>query len=498
MVVKAKKKAKITMAVLCGAVLTAGATPTVSDVGMSQDAATREVTITYGLSEVPAIVTLDIQTNGPNGWVSIGGEHIDCFSPDSDVWRKVEGKDTYSIKWHPDQSWPGGKASEARAVVSAWSPDNPPYYMVADISSAAAANAERYYPSVEFLPGGLLSNPAYRTTKLVMRKVMAKGVAWTMGNGGKLPSAAHPATLTNNYYIGVFEVTQGQWWQVAGYDNSMFTIEGAMRPVNRASYNEIRCASGNTTAWAGGNWPAPPHPGSFLYKLRKRTGLDFDLPGEGQWEFACRAGFAANMWGTGVEIGGSSDVNMPGRHRYNGGYLEGDSNDPPSSVGPSNALAVVGSYAPNAWGIYDMHGNVFELCLDWYEDDIGSIGGAINVDPENPSSTLAGKVAGATRVRRGGSYHVGATESRPTNRLGADPAGRAQQWGFRVACHAGEAAEHAASSFSANEEAITLSAGAVPSATSVRPLEARSSSGGESSAIAMDTFPDRGLFMILR
>ena len=481
------------------AALVVRATPTVSDVSMFPDSASGAVTISYRLLDAPAIVTLDIQTNGPSGWASIGGEHIDCFSSDSDVWKKVSGDGVYAIKWHPGQSWPGGKAVEVKAVVSAWSPDNPPDYMVADLSSSAAANTERYYPSVEFLPGGLLANPAYRTTKLVMRKIMAAGRQWTMGTGSSGAQASHAVTLADNYYIGVFEMTQAQWYQVAGYKNFQFTTEGAMRPANCVCYNEIRCASGNTKTWAGGNWPDPPYAGSFLDKLRSRTGLDIDLPGEAQWEYACRAGHAANEWGTGVTIGNSdNDPNMPGRHKNNGGYRAGESADPPSTIGPTNATAIVGSYAPNSWGLYDMHGNVFELCLDWYEDNILSLDGAVNIDQSAPAKTLAGQVAGTTRVRRGGSYHVGTGSSKPTNRLGAPPDGRAQQWGFRLACPAGNAATHAAASSGENDVPVAISSGSLSTATPALALDARSCSVAESDASELDTFPPEGMCLIFR
>ena len=487
-----RKRKPCFLPAVMGAALAAGAA-TVSDINILQDAVTREVTITYSLSGAPAIVTLDIQTNGPSGYASIGGEHIDCFSSDSDVWRKVSTDGTCTIKWHPDQSWPGGKATEVKAVVSAWSSDNPPDYMVADISSSAAANTERYYPSVDFLPGGLLGNPAYRTTKLVMRKVMATGIPWTMGTGDNSTSV----TLTNNYYIGVFEMTQGQFYQIAGYDKSAFKTEGAMRPANLVYFNELRCASGNTSAWAGGNWPNPPYAGSFLDKLRRRTGLDFDLPGEAQWEYACRAGHSVSEWGNGVPIGDGSE--MPGRHRYNGGFFEGATSWPSTgTTGPTNGLAIVGSYAPNSWGLYDMHGNVFEMCVDWFESSIAALNGRVNVDPENPANTLGGNVVGTKRVRRGGSWHVGASESKSTNRLDMDPAARSECWGFRVICHAGNAATHASSSSGENAAPVALTAGIYPASASVQPLEARSFSISASDVGEIDTFPAKGMYIIFR
>ncbi len=434
----------------CVCALMADGVPEAGNVTMTQDASSREVTITYALTNAPAVVTLDIQTNGPNGWVSIGGEHIDCFSPDSDVWRKVEGKDTYSIKWHPDQSWPSNKVTVAdggvKAVVTAWALDDTPDYMVVDIANAAEKNSQRYYPSAEFLPGGLLGRDEYRTTKLVMRKVRAKNVRWTMGSiyeqGRTANEATHDVVFTNNFYIGVFEVTQSQFYQVAGFNNSAYKIDGAMRPVNQVSFNALRCAAVTSATYAGNGSPADkPYTGSFLDILNSRTGLDFDLPGEAQWEFACRAGHGESRWGDGSYFSsGTDDLGVPGRCWYTGGKLWTGTEwilVNSAVAGPTNGTAIVGSYAPNSWGIYDMHGNQYEYCLDWFEDDISSLGGAINIDPANPLNTLAGKVAGSTRVRRGGAYHTVASACRPAARLGCNPATADGTWGFRLVCRAG-------------------------------------------------------------
>ena len=207
------------------------AVPEVSNVTMTQ-AANRLVTITYQLTEA-AVVTLDIQTNANTsaaandpGWTTIGG--VAVCNAQGDVWKQISGKATYTITWQPDQSWKGPDengfkiaANGARARVTAWPLDNTPDYMVADISAAAQPNTQKYYPSVEFLPGGLLSNSDYRTTSVVMRKIMAKGVEWTMGSTAderardSAREATHKVTLTNNYYIGVFPVTQTQWGLVA-------------------------------------------------------------------------------------------------------------------------------------------------------------------------------------------------------------------------------------------------------------------------------------------
>ena len=435
--------------VACACALMADGVPEAGNVSMTQDPFSREVTITYTLANAPAVVTLDIQTNGPNGWVSIGGEHIDCFSQDSDVWKKVSGKETYTIKWNPDLSWPSNKVTLAdggvKAVLTAWALDDTPDYMVADITSAAEPNSQRYYPSVDFLPGGLFGKDDYRTTKLVMRKIHAKNVRWTMGSvlepSRTASEATHDVTLTNNYYIGVFEVTQTQFQQIAGFNNSSFKIEGAMRSANMVSFNALRCATVNSATYAGSGLPTDaPYAGSFLDILNRRTGLDFDLPGEAQWEYACRAGHGEGRWGDGSYISDATDAGIPGRCQYTGGKIWNGSEyvlPSGSTTGPTNGTAIVGSYVPNSWGLYDMHGNQYEYCLDWYEADISSLNGAINIDPENPLNTRAGQVAGAKRVRRGGAYHTVATACRPAARIDFDPKSADSTWGFRLVCRAG-------------------------------------------------------------
>ena len=234
-------KKLIAVAFACAAfAVCADDVPEVSGITMTQGSGSRLVTITYNLANAAAVVTLDIQTNVTgNVWASIGGENIQHVS--GDVWKKVE-TGAHTITWHPDLSWPDHQIADggARAVVTAWSVDNPPDYMVVNISSTAVTNSETYYPSVEFLPGGLLSNSLYRTSSLVMRKIPAQGVTWEMGSGttetGRATDGSetmHTVTLTNNYYIAVFETTQEQWAQVqtANPTPSKFSTARAMRPV---------------------------------------------------------------------------------------------------------------------------------------------------------------------------------------------------------------------------------------------------------------------------
>jgi formylglycine-generating enzyme required for sulfatase activity len=436
---------------------TADVVPEVSGVTMTQPVTQRRVTISYRLEKAPAIITLDVQTNKTGAatdvaadWVSVGGEALNATT--GDVWKKVAVGD-HEIVWCPDVSWRGQQVAAARAVVTAWSADNPPDYLVVDLTEGAAANSERYYPAVEFLPGGLLANKDYRTTRLVMRRIPACDATWTMGSTalmegdwGRVAKSekTHLVTLTNDYYIGVFEITQQQYLLVQpdGYANkggaAYFTNENEMRPAEYMTYNEIRNSEKSATADTAFDWPNDPNSGSFLGKLRTKTGLKFDLPSEAQWEFACRAGTTSGYWNDGSAIvGKDSDANVErlGRTKNNGGYV--GSAEPAATVGATNGTATVGSYAPNAWGLYDMHGNVWELCLDWYEDDIVSFDGRVNIDPTDSTKTLSG-ATGANRVRRGGGWQNTADYARSASRMSRAPNSASNNVGFRLVLPVGE------------------------------------------------------------
>ena len=401
-----KKMLIIAGAAGAASISVADVTPVVSGVTMTQPSGTRLTTITYSLS-APAVVTFDVQTNytegGATKWASIGGEAV-CNAQGA-VWRKVTTADlkngSYEITWRPDLSWPDHVIGDggARAVVTAWALDNTPDYMVVDISATAAPDTQKYYPAAEYLPGGILSNQNYRTTKLVMRKIMAKDVEWTMGSTGTetqretYRESPHQVSLTNNYYIGVFPVTQSQW-ALANSRTARFAVEGSMRPMENVCYNEIRQSSSYTSN-STYNWPHEPNPDSYIGKLRLKTNIDFDLPSEAQWEFACRAGNGVGYWGDGSAVlNGSPDANLDNIGRYLGNNPGGSASD--TSLAPARgATAIVGSYMPNNWGLYDMNGNVWEWCLDWS----GTL--AYGTDPKGSSS-------GASRVFRGGSWVYGA------------------------------------------------------------------------------------------
>ena len=131
---------------------------------------------------------------------------------------------------------------------------------------------------------------------------------------------------------------------------------------------------------------------------------------------------------------------MLGRNERNGGRVQSGTSyvDPAASCGATNGTAVVGSYAPSDWGLYDMHGNVYEWCLDWYADDITGIDGKVNIDPATPANTLSGTPAvGSARVKRGGGWSSLAGDCRPAFRSSGSTGNQLNYNGLRVICTAG-------------------------------------------------------------
>lgn len=176
------------------AVVSANAAPKVSNVTFAQDSiSSRKVTITYKLETEPAIITIDILTNG----VSIGERHLTGFAGDAN--RVVSTGDVRTVYWYPDRSWPDNKSDNAKAVVTAWATNAPPNYMVVNLTDGVTS----YYTSEESLPDGGLANDVYRTERMVFRKIPARGVTWRMGSpegelGRQADEKPHLVTLTKD------------------------------------------------------------------------------------------------------------------------------------------------------------------------------------------------------------------------------------------------------------------------------------------------------------
>ena len=205
-----------------------------------------------------------------------------------------------------------------------------------------------------------------------------------------------------------------------------------MRPVESVCYNEIRMADNSTSVHADAlDWPNPPYSGSFLGRLRAKFNneIDFDLPSDAEWEFACRAEHGDNEWNNGSTYNSSSTLTStePGRHKDNGGKDPGTKANNYSErtlVDDTQGTATCGSFAPSTWGLYDMHGNVGEWCLDWYQDDLTGTDGSV-------------VVSGTQRVRRSGLASDASLHHRCAARTSNAPTFRHQYIGLRLACRAG-------------------------------------------------------------
>jgi formylglycine-generating enzyme required for sulfatase activity len=211
-------------------------------------------------------------------------------------------------------------------------------------------------------------------------------------------------TLTRGFWMGKFEVTQGQWKRIVGALPGDATVgEGDDLPVHSVNYAEAGefCRRLTARAHASGELPEE---------------WEFRLPTEAQWEYACRAGTTtATAFGDKLS---SRQANFAGKP-YNG-----------AEAGPALGRAVpVGRYAPNAWGLHDMHGNAFEWCRDWYhsrlpggdDPDLSSVQGTMNRDGTY------------SRVRRGGAWNDDGMYCRSAFRLRYEPERRSDHIGFRVA-----------------------------------------------------------------
>ena len=297
-------------------------------------------------------------------------------------------------------------------------------YLVIDLSRGM--NASSYPVSyLDEVPKGGWSTE-YKTSKLVLRRISPG--KFKMGSpdveiGHSAREVLHEVTITKPFYIGVFPVTQRQYELVTGKMPSYFFNVSCYeaRPVERVTWNDIR---GESSTY---DWPESSDVDSstFIGLLRRKTGIrTFDLPTEAKWEYSCRAGSTSALnSGKGVTAKAIQDANVDEVGRYAGNFPSGNVHYSHGSD-LSAGTATVGSYLPNAWGLYDMHGNVFEWCLDWYDEFSTD---AVS-DPVGPPS-------GTYRICRGGSWFRGASYCRSASRNWRSPSHEHNfDNGFRVCC----------------------------------------------------------------
>ncbi len=279
-------------------------------------------------------------------------------------------------------------------------------YCVIDLS--AGANEGATY-SVKYLteePEGGFNTDEYKTTKMVFRCIDAD--SFTMGGTSYEDNPIRTVTLSQPFYMGIFEVTKKQWALVMGEDVSS---EEEKKPQVDVTYDTIRGEQVNGL-WlipTYYSWPTDGYTvrsGTYLWNLRARlprksdSDLRFDLPTEAQWECACGAD-GRPFW-----YGQKADAN----YMWYGENSASVTHEVGTTVGGANRL-----------GLYDMHGNVWEWCLDWF----GTITRGSPTDPKGASS-------GVSRVCRGGAYGNPGSECDSRYRGHCYPSNSKDDIGFRL------------------------------------------------------------------
>jgi formylglycine-generating enzyme required for sulfatase activity len=202
----------------------------------------------------------------------------------------------------------------------------------------------------------------------------------------------HRVRISKGFWMGKYEVTQEQWQRIMGKNPAEFSTasgvvfsgKNARNPVEQVSWNDCQ---------------------TFLEKLTGRLPgeLRARLPTEAEWEYACRAGTSTRFHA------GDGDADL-----VRAGWSAANSGRTTHAAGQKQA---------NAWGLFDMHGNVWEWCQDWY----GTYDSGVVADPTGPPS-------GSARVLRGGSWDDSFRYCRSAYRLSIDPAHTGGRVGFRVVC----------------------------------------------------------------
>lgn len=211
----------------------------------------------------------------------------------------------------------------------------------------------------------------------------------------------HRVRITRPYYMGVYPVTQSEYQHVAQSNPSYFSTGG----------NDSGTVAGMDTSRFPVEQVSWYDAEEFCKRLSQKEGKTYRLPTEAEWEYACRAG-STTPFNFGSSCNGR-EANCRGQVPYGTG-----------EKGPFlGRTAPVGSYRPNAFGLYDMHGNLWQLCADCYDE---------NYYQNSPTDDPQGPAAGSGRVHRGGGWWDPPVDCRCSSRRGIDAAARNNLLGFRV------------------------------------------------------------------
>jgi formylglycine-generating enzyme required for sulfatase activity len=256
------------------------------------------------------------------------------------------------------------------------------------------------------LPLSVSAMEKSKRNSLGMEFVLIQPGTFSMGTAGeRTPSKSneifHEVTLTRPFYMQTTEVTVAQWRKVMG-ERFFAKKKGTPdMPVVKVSWEDCE---------------------EFIHKLNERGEGTYRLPTEAEWEYACRSGTTTPYnWGEDIDCSRAMYSNNTLKSSGCVKYVATEKKLPADQPAP------VKRYAPNAWGLYDMSGNVWEWCHDWY-----------GPYPKGPVTDPQGPESGDDRVRRGGSWYGKGSRCRCANRNWSHPANRYQTTGFRLVMEAGE------------------------------------------------------------
>jgi formylglycine-generating enzyme required for sulfatase activity len=323
---------------------------------------------------------------------------------------------------------------DAVSISVTWSSDNPTVASVSGgtVCALAVGTATIFVTTAE---GGKRASCDVTVAPLIKGMVWISPGTFIMGSPLTEPKSwnsedPHQVTLTKGFYMGETEVTQGRYLELMGYNPSYFNYYGDEDnwddyPVDSVSWydalefcNKLSEMEGLTPAYTITDRDPPTgYPIEYA-----KVGVDWDasgyrLPTEAEWEYACRAGTttpfnffneASGGWGTDTLSSG-----LDGQANFNGELLPYNGSPEGDYLGYTTP---VGCYAPNAWGLYDMHGNLYEWCWDFYGSYRETATGAqTETDPKGPLSSEYGE-----RVLRGGSFASPGEELRSAYRENYD------------------------------------------------------------------------------
>ena len=357
-------------------------TQTVSEV--TAELVNGSVTVHYNLqSDTPSDCFLNYSVDG-------GRTFKPCFSVSGDLWAQTSGNK--SIRWNhtADNIQQGSFFFKVEAQRIAQSPAQPPVVTPPATPEVTPEVTPPATPAVPPTPH--FSNYTEEHADLNLEMVAVQGGTFTMGctseQGRSCYGDEKPAhqVAVSDFYIGKYEVTQAQWIAIMGNNPSHF--KGDNLPVEKVSWNDVQ---------------------EFIRKLNAQTGKQYRLPTEAEWEYAARGGDKSN----GYKYSGNNKTDSVAWYYEKSDYKS----------------HVVGTKLPNELGIYDMSGNVWEWCNDWYGKDYYSNSNSIQTNPKGPSS-------GSKRVTRGGGWksEIAYRNFRVSCRYDNPPDNRKNDLGFRLAC----------------------------------------------------------------